>query len=207
MVLFISATKMEIEPILKNKRAKIIVEKPWECYRVDKYYFVISGIGKSLAGGAVTFAITQFKPTWIVNLGIAGAYPNSSIKIGEVLYGIEEIFGDEPFEEEPIKLFVPRFLRESIRGGRFVTLSRIPETVYEAQEIEKKTQGICENMEGASIAKIANLFGVSCTEIRAISNIAGIRDKSKWDIDSAVDNLSNYILSHWEEFDEVENSL
>ncbi len=207
MTLFISATKIEIEPILKDKGAEIIVEKPWECYMVDKYYFVISGIGKSLASGATAFAIMRFKPTWIVNLGIAGAYPKSNLGIGEVLYAVEEIFGDEPLEEEPLKLFVPRFLEKSIRGGRFVTLSKIPETLPEAEEIEKRTQGICENMEGASIAKIANLFGIRCTEIRAISNIAGIRDKSKWRMDIAIINLNNYILSNWEEFNEDENSL
>ncbi len=47
---------------------------------------------------------------------------------------------------------------------------------------------LAENMEGSAVAQACLLFDAPFLEIRGISNMAGIRDKSAWDIGGAVDH-------------------
>ena len=47
---------------------------------------------------------------------------------------------------------------------------------------------LAEDMEGSAVAQVCVLFDVPFLEIRGISNIAGVRDKRKWDFDAAIDH-------------------
>lgn len=72
-----------------------------------------------------------------------------------------------------------------IHVGSFVTLSTCTGTSARAQELEKRHHGLCENMEGAAVAHVAALHGVSWLEVRGISNIVEDRDLKQWDIPKA----------------------
>jgi futalosine hydrolase len=76
----------------------------------------------------------------------------------------------------------------TIRTGRFVTVSAATGTQRRAKELEKRFNALCENMEGAAIAQVCALYKMPVFEIRGISNIAGIRDKRKWDLNLASKN-------------------
>jgi futalosine hydrolase len=69
--------------------------------------------------------------------------------------------------------------------GRFVTLSTCSGTAARARELEERYHGLCENMEGAAVAQVAELHGVPWLEVRGISNIVDERDPKKWDIQKA----------------------
>ena len=60
--------------------------------------------------------------------------------------------------------------------------------------IAARTDGICENMEGAAIAQVATAMGVPAMEIRGISNIVETRDLSKWDKQAAATNCQQAVL-------------
>jgi len=47
---------------------------------------------------------------------------------------------------------------------------------------------LAENMEGSAIAQTCLLFDLPFLEFRGISNMAGVRDKTRWDIGSALDH-------------------
>ena len=49
-------------------------------------------------------------------------------------------------------------------------------------------------MEGAAIAQLCALYNVPFLEIRGISNIAGIRDKRKWNLKLASQNSQTAAL-------------
>lgn len=53
-----------------------------------------------------------------------------------------------------------------------------------------------ENMEGAMLFAMCQRYGIGCGEIRAISNYVG-DDRSKWDIDLAIERLADYINCHF----------
>ncbi len=54
---------------------------------------------------------------------------------------------------------------------------------------------LAESMEGSALAQACFLFEVPFLEIRGISNLAGVRDKSKWDFDAAIDH-STSVTAH-----------
>lgn len=72
-----------------------------------------------------------------------------------------------------------------IHTGTFITLSTCTGTSLRAKELERRYHGLCENMEGAAAAQVAELHGVPWLEMRGISNIVEDRDLKKWDIRAA----------------------
>lgn len=84
---------------------------------------------------------------------------------------------------------------ETVKKGNFVTLSAVSGTLRRARELEKRFHAICENMEGAAFAQVCTLYSIPLLEIRGISNIAGVRDKRRWDFKGAAENCQEAVLS------------
>jgi futalosine hydrolase len=164
-----------------------------------------TGIGPVNAAHAVTVAILRQRPASIISCGIAGAYPSSGLRVGDVVCASEDVYGDlgaqsptgflnmralgfpvvtgevQLFDELPMQLF------PASRRVRFVTVSTCTGTSDAAAEIELRTGGAVENMEGAAIAHVAHLHNVAVGEVRAISNIVTNRDKASWRIKEAAE--------------------
>jgi futalosine hydrolase len=162
-----------------------------------------TGVGPVNAAHGVTVAIMEDKPDAILSCGIAGAYPSSGFQIGDVVCAEVEIYGDLgaqspsgfldmkalgfPIVTEPSPLFneLPLQLFPSARRARFVTVSTCTGTDGVAIDIEARTRGAVENMEGAAIAHIGHLHRIPVGEVRGISNIVTNRDKSAWRLKDA----------------------
>lgn len=203
MIGIVASTNFEVELIvseLSNKKNTLIFNKLFLTgYLGKKKKVIVSicGIGKTNAAHSTSMLIEKYKPEIIFNIGVAGAYPSSNLKIGSIAIAEKEIYGDEGliakndfytmdrlrlplatingidyYNEFP--MFIPKELNQIPRGN-FVTVSAITGTLREAKKIEKRFNSICENMEGAAIAHICLLAGIPATEIRGISNI--IKDR------------------------------
>jgi len=83
--------------------------------------------------------------------------------------------------------------------GRFVTVSSCSGTKVRGQELARRYQAVCENMEGAAIALTALRYGIPCLEIRGISNLVEDRDMSRWDICRAVEAAQRFVIKIVEE--------
>ena len=81
-----------------------------------------------------------------------------------------------------------------VKSGNFITVSSTTGTHKRAVELKKRFNAICENMEGAAIAQVCAIYKIPMLEIRGISNIAGIRDKRKWDLTLASENCQKAVL-------------
>lgn len=81
-----------------------------------------------------------------------------------------------------------------VKSGNFITVSSTTGTHKRAVELKKRFNAICENMEGAAIAQVCAIYKIPMFEIRGISNIAGIRDKRKWDLKLASENCQKLLL-------------
>ena len=66
------------------------------------------------------------------------------------------------------------------RSVRFVTVSTCTGTEAMAREIESRTKGAVENMEGAAVAHVAHIHRIPVGEVRGISNIVTNRDTKSW---------------------------
>lgn len=164
---------------------------------------LVTGVGPVNAAHGVTVAVLQQRPHAIISCGIAGAYPSSGLLLGDVVCADTEIYGDLgaqspagfidmkamgfPVVPGPAPLFneLPMQVFPSERRARFVTVSTCTGTGRVAREIEARTGGAVENMEGAAIAHVAHLHGVPVGEVRGISNAVTNRDAKSWRIKEA----------------------
>jgi futalosine hydrolase len=162
-----------------------------------------TGVGPVNAAHAATLAIVNEKPDVIVVCGVAGAYPSSGLQVGDVVSASVEIYGDLgaqsptgfldmqalgfPVVSSPTTLFneLPMHVLPVTRAVKFVTLSTCSGTETAAREIEERTKGSVENMEGAAVAHVALMHGVRVGEIRGISNMVTNRDTTSWRLKDA----------------------
>ncbi len=159
----------------------------------------LCGVGKANAAHATTLLIERFGPEVIYILGVAGAYPSSRLRVGDIVIAEKEIYGDEGLETGTdfctmevltlplasigsIRYFneFPLLIPEQFGGfnnrGTFVTVSSCSGTISRALEREKRFKALCENMEGAAVAHVCALCGIPAVEIRGISNVIEDRE-------------------------------
>ena len=80
-------------------------------------------------------------------------------------------------------------------SGPFVTVSTCTGTTTKATEIENRTGGICENMEGAAVALACQQLAVPMLELRGISNLVEDRDTSRWNLPVGMAAAQSAILN------------
>ena len=167
-----------------------------------------SGVGKAAAAAAATTLLLTYQPEVLWLLGCGGAYPGSGLQVGDLVLASSETFGDEgvaapggfqdldtmglAMRDDNSRLSniwpVDARLRDwaeqvsNLRSGPFVTVSSCTGTTDKALEIEQRTGGVCENMEGAGVALACQQLSIPMLELRGISNIVEDRDTSRWDL-------------------------
>ena len=164
---------------------------------------VVTGVGPVNAAHAATAAIMEQAPDAIMVCGIGGAYPSSGLKVGDVASAEVEIYGDLgaespsgfldmktlgfPVVASPTPLFneIPMQVFPTNTRARFVTVSTCTGTESSARDLEARTQGEVENMEGAAVAHVAHLHRIRVGEVRGISNIVTNRDNESWRLKDA----------------------
>ncbi|GAB6182667.1 phosphorylase family protein [Thermodesulfovibrio hydrogeniphilus] len=195
MITLFFATKIECELITKslsNKSEFSIKGVPFLRGKIKNTdaLICISGIGKINSSIAAVLAFEKNPISYAIVSGIAGAYPSSGLKIGDIAVADKEIDADKGvliqcenkddafifIEQEEISLFVPDFLK-GLKTGTFLTVSACTGNIKRANFLERKFNAICENMEGAAIAKAAKIYNVVLSEIRSISNLVTDRTK------------------------------
>lgn len=188
-----------------------------------------SGVGKAAAAAAATSLLHHSKADTLLLFGCGGAYPNSGLEIGDLAVAEKEIFADEGvltisgfedletmglpmrqteealYNEWPTDPGMTDWIRsqhKDIKAGPFVTVSTCTGTTSKALEIEKRTKGICENMEGAAVVLACHQLSTPMMEVRGISNMVEDRNTSQWDIPlatSAVQEMLIDLFKTWPE--------
>lgn len=174
---------------------------------------VRTGVGPVNAAYAVTIFLERTGAQAIVVCGVGGAYPSSSLRIGDVACAETECYGDLgatspsgfldmralgfPIVDTPNPLFneLPMQLFPAERRVRFVTVASCTGTASAARIIEQRTGGAVESMEGAAVAHVAHLHGVPVGEVRGISNIVTDRDPHAWQLKEAAAAAQEAVLS------------
>lgn len=174
---------------------------------------VRTGVGPVNAAHAVTLFLAQADARAVVICGVGGAYPSSGLELGDVVCAASECYGDLgatspsgfldmktlgfPIVEGPLPLFndLPMQIFPVERRVPFVTVSSCTGTHAVARELESRTGGAVESMEGAAIAHVAHLHGVAVGEVRGISNVVTNRDTSTWRLKEAAVAAQEALLS------------
>ena len=202
MYLITAATRFEMEPFLDN-------------YSGEGVDTLVTGVGQVETAVRLTAFLSNYSSALegVINIGVGGAYVSDSGEAKADLLDIclakKEVFGDfgvcledrfEPItgeELEPPSTFtmdedlLERAMeileKENIffRLGNFVTVNCTTGFLSRGKILEHQHQGLCENMEGASIARVCQEYGLPCLEMRCISNLVEDRDTSRWQLKQA----------------------
>jgi futalosine hydrolase len=202
-ILMVAATWMEVKLLMDE-----LEFRGEKSHLLKQYWLADHEIDILITGIGTTFA------KLVINLGIAGSLTHD-LKIGEVVSVTSEEFADLGIEEkeEFLTLFETGFIESNefpFEGGvlkatnnnnfsgikkvRGITTNKSHGRGTSIEEIQQKFMAHVESMEGAAVLFVCNWFGVSCYQIRAISNYVEPRDSSKWNIPLALENLKKTIL-------------
>jgi len=177
----------------------------------------LTGVGIPFTIARLLPMVQRLRPERILNIGIAGAYPNSGLKIGDIVTAATEVYGDLGFEL-PVEpgfqslldssmarqmettrfdlVSVPEWGAESaavIGGAAGCTVNSCTGTEHTGLLRERRFGAHFETMEGAAVAHVGFITQIPVCEIRAISNIAAQRDMRPENIRLALDNLRRYL--------------
>jgi futalosine hydrolase len=78
--------------------------------------------------------------------------------------------------------------------GNFITVNGATGTTTRGKMLQSEWNGICENMEGAAVARVCREFNLPCLELRCISNYVEDRDISTWRLQDACQKAAHTAL-------------
>lgn len=153
--------------------------------------WVISGMGATNATRATLEALGRHSPDVIMQVGIAGAMPHSTLSVGEVVQVSRDRQCDlgawrgDHFEPFDTPVTTPNLTIAGLRGvsSRSANTACLP-PLYTAEDIVE-----IESMEGAAFFDVcAAAEGVRFAQIRSISNRTD-QPRHLWEIEKALRNL------------------
>jgi futalosine hydrolase len=183
-----------------------------------KVRFHQAGVGMLATAVSLGKLIADEKPDLVIQAGIAGCFDPATV-LGKVLVINDEILGDMGVQEEgkwkdifDLKLekssyhpferrklpnpWLPKFNLLKLPEVTAVTINEITTDTERIQQMVKKYNPVTESMEGAALHYVCREAGIPFLQIRAVSNYIGERDKSKWKIKEAIDNLNQVLIRY-----------
>ena len=202
-LLLAAATEGEIKPILHWLEQ--------ERYEVDVR---ITGVGMMATAWELGRYFARHKPDLAIQAGIAGSFRHNW-PLGETVLVTRETLGDlgaedhhefrdlfeiglwqpgmPPFTDKELINTLPLF-PESLQGlpqVAGVTVNTVSGSAAAIDRLTQKYRPDVESMEGAPFHYCCLLEEVPFLQLRTISNYVEIRDKSRWNIPLAIQNLNN----------------
>lgn len=174
----------------------------------DDVAVLVSGIG----GFATMYSLTKYcvehRPDFVIHAGICGAF-DETLAIGDVVTVMIDHFADfgmiekeqwktgfdmklisshkVPFTEG--QLVAPQTDFAEVPKVIAITSETITTTEEQKQRLLAKFQPAIETMEGAYVHYVCIKEKIPFIHLRAVSNYVGERDKKKWNIPLALQNL------------------
>lgn len=168
---------------------------------------LVTGCGPAAAAAVLALELGRATaPSLVVGVGVAGAYPDAGVGIGTVVRVDHDGFCDLGAEdgdgfleiwdlgfpdtgvERRFSLAAPGFL-EKLDSAVGTTCSVCTGSESTARARRARTGAAVETMEGAAWALACARTGTPLAQVRAISNLAGPRDRSAWRLPEALSAL------------------
>jgi len=198
MILAVSATPMEMKPFLSE-----IGDGSTACDTL------VAGVGLVETALNLTRLLERkgAEVEAVCNFGIAGAYlqpeGQPQPELLDFCLASEEVLGDfgvvypdgcEPLDPDligtcryPVDAGLSKqcgelLAAENIRvyEGIFITVNGVSGTAVRGETLRRRWLGLCENMEGAAVARVCREFEVPFFELRCISNLVEDRNPARW---------------------------
>ncbi len=213
-ILIVAATTFEIDPLLKHLRSNFVEHTPYHFQKGERSAAVlITGVGLPLTAYAMGKVLALRRYDLAINAGIAGAFERE-LPMGEVVEVISERFADLGVEEadgsftdiHTLGLIVsdqPPFTDGVLinpHPGNFLpaakglSVNKVHGYAPSIAAISRRFDANVETMEGAAFFYACLMEDQPFLAIRAISNYIEPRNRDRWDIPLAIENLNQVLL-------------
>ena len=195
-ILVIAATEMEIAPFLKEPSSADIL---------------ITGVGAPDALFHLLKRVQQIDYDLVIQVGICGSFSPEN-NLGTCVLIKQDVFADVGIYENghfysvfdmgfampdnfPYKngwlinehSIIDKIDLKKVKG---ITVNTVSDSIAQAKMITQKYRPDVESMEGAVLHYVCLQQDIPFIQLRSISNFVGERDKSKWKMKEAIDNLN-----------------
>jgi futalosine hydrolase len=174
---------------------------------------VAGGVGPAAAAAVTAHVCATHDVSLVVAMGVAGAFTSARLQHGDIALATSIVAADlgamspERFLDLTAlgldggaAVDCPPHLVQAARDrldaaglhvavGAILTLSTMTGTAERAAELMGRHGAVAEAMEGAGVAHVAALHGLPVLEVRTISNEVGLRDRTSWDLVTALTSL------------------
>jgi futalosine hydrolase len=211
-ILYVAATAGEADVLKKLNGIKSFPEKLY--LRNFEISVLVTGVGSI----ATAWALKQWislneKPDLAINAGIAGSY-DEKLNIGDVVMPLTDCFADAGIEdgdnfftlyeagltdkdELPFRdgliysdSTYSELMKRIIKPVKAITVNTATGSELTREKLFRKFNPDIETMEGATFFYICAREKIPFVALRAISNKVEPRNRSKWNIKLALENLS-----------------
>jgi len=195
-LLVVAATDFEIKPFIQNnKNAEVL----------------ITGVGIPATIFHLTKQLARKEYNLVIQAGIAGTF-NNALAPGSVAIIGKDAFADIGINEKGTfrTLFETGLAKEndfpyndgwlvneheyfrypSLFVVKGITVNKIIDDKVQIKKIREKFEADIESMEGAAFHYVCLQQKIQFLQLRSISNVAGERDKTKWMMKEAINNLN-----------------
>jgi futalosine hydrolase len=209
-ILLIAATNFEIQPTINYLADR-------DCLiGSNRFDVLITGIGSMSTAYWLTKSIEKKRPALLIQAGVAGSF-SENYPPGSLVLVNEEVTGDLGVEEnnefkDVFDMGLPQvsdpytgkslvnneqemLQRYNLPLVKAVTINEITTRSARIQQLQQKYQPVVESMEGAALHYIALMEKIPYIQLRAVSNMVGERDKSKWKMKEAIDKLNEQLIT------------
>lgn len=218
-ILIVSATSLEIDPMLKNfefieKKESNLTFYKYRDFDID---VLITGIGMVATAYYLGKTLQSYKYDVAINAGIAGCF-DKNIALGEVLNITSDSFSElgaengeyflslvdlKLIEEDSFPFSSLELINDSVLKSEVVnqlikvkgiTVNTIHGNEENIEKIKKRFNPVTESMEGAAFMYACKLQNLKHIQIRSVSNYVEKRNKESWNIPLAIKNLNNKLI-------------
>jgi len=218
-ILIVAATRFEVRPLTDHFA---FVQKEDETlshfrYRNSDVDILITGMGMTATAYHLGKQLAMTAYDLVINAGVCGSF-TADIPIGEVVEITEENFSELGAESKNsfLTLFDLGLMEPDdppFRSGKLInTTITLSSALSDLRKVRGTTTNIIhgnpetirkiigifrpdvESMEGAAVFYACLTAAIPFHQVRGISNFVEERDKSKWDIPLAIDNLNRVLL-------------
>lgn len=219
--LLVTATTGEVAPFidfLKNT-ASTTREDVFE-YQNTRLEWLVTGVGLTATAFALGRKLALNGPyTEVLNAGIAGAFPDRGLQIGEVVEIAEETFADLGAEDAQGNLlslaelglmqpdvfpFVNGYMVNNPKTGfdglktvRGISVNKTSGYAPSIEALKARFEPGVESMEGAAFFYACLLSRQNFAAVRSISNFVEPRNRENWNIPLAIKNLNDHLIKWW----------
>lgn len=218
-ILLVTATTQEVQPLhqylSESGVANDVFPNKFTLGKVE-ITWLVTGVGLTFTAFHLGQQLAKESFELVVNAGIAGAFPNASLSIGEVVEVQRAYFADlgaetaeggflnifelglvngNVFPFENYWLENPGKVKTYLKLVSEISVNRVHGSDPSIKMVRHRLDADIETMEGAAFFYACLHHGLPFMSVRAISNWVEPRNRDAWNIPLAIKELNNYLIN------------